>query len=84
MFLQTVNTLGEFSVKSVCLGRALSLGSSEIKKDLHFLNKKGKVMFYSMTQAYFLPGNVCHSRLSVKIINVRASLLFWIFCLCVF
>lgn len=39
------NTLGEVSVKSVCLGKAFSSGSSEIRKDLNFLNKKGQVMF---------------------------------------
>lgn len=47
MFLQIVNTLGEFRVKSVRLGRAFRSGSSEIRRNSHFLSKKGKGLFYS-------------------------------------
>lgn len=47
MFLQIVNTLGEFRVKSVRLGRAFSSGSSEMRRNSHFLGKKGKGLFYS-------------------------------------
>ena len=32
-------------VKSMCLGRAFSSGSSAVRKDLHFLNTEGEVTF---------------------------------------
>lgn len=45
MFLQIAHTLGESSVKFVYLRRAFSSGSSEIRKDLNFLSKEGKLTF---------------------------------------